>query len=312
MELDQLTGLIGLVALAVVPYVLASQGTMLAGRTGQFIVYQEGLMLASASLGFLGAYEFGSLWAGIGVAALTGAAFGLAFAYFTTNLKLDQFVTGLAFFFIGLGISTLAFKLAIGVTLTPPLIPTLPKVPIPLLSQIPILGEIFFVQNLFVYFAVLLTLFLYYFLYKTSYGLELRSVGENPRAADSLGVAVTRTRYTAAIVGSILIALGGLYLPMVYTGTFTEGIVQARGWLAIALTFFGGWRPQTIFLGALFFATVEVIALRAQIFGGNIPHQLLLTLPFIATLFVMIFGAKWARLPGFLGQNYDRESRSVL
>jgi simple sugar transport system permease protein len=312
MELDQLTGLIGLVALAVVPYVLASQGTMLAGRTGQFIVYQEGLMLASASLGFLGAYEFGSLWAGIGVAALTGAAFGLAFAYFTTNLKLDQFVTGLAFFFIGLGISTLAFKLAIGVTLTPPLIPTLPKVPIPLLSQIPILGEIFFVQNLFVYFAVLLTLFLYYFLYKTSYGLELRSVGENPRAADSLGVAVTHTRYTAAIVGSILIALGGLYLPMVYTGTFTEGIVQARGWLAIALTFFGGWRPQTIFLGALFFATVEVIALRAQIFGGNIPHQLLLTLPFIATLFVMIFGAKWARLPGFLGQNYDRESRSVL
>jgi ABC-type uncharacterized transport system permease subunit len=311
-ELDQITGLVGLVALAVVPYVLASQGTMLAGRTGQFIVFQEGLMLASASLGFLGAYQFGSLWAGIGVAILTGAAFGLAYTYFTTSLKLNQFVTGLAFFFIGLGISTLAFKLAIGVTLTPPLIPTLPKVPIPLLSQIPVVGEIFFVQNLFVYFAGLLSLFLYYFLYKTSYGLELRSVGENPRAADSLGVDVTRTRYAAAIAGAILIALGGLYLPMVYTGTFTEGIVQARGWLAIALTFFGGWRPHTIFLGALFFASVEVIALRAQIFGGGIPHQLLLTLPFIATLFVMVFGARWARLPGFLGQNYDRESRSVL
>ncbi len=312
MELDQIAGLVGLVALAVVPYVLASQGTMLAGRTGQFIVFQEGLMLASASLGFLGAYQFGSVWAGIGIAILTGAAFGLFFTYFITSLKLDQFVTGLAFFFIGLGISTLAFKLAIGVTLTPPLIPTLPKVPIPLLSQIPIVGEILFVQNLFVYFAVLLSLFLYYFLYKTSYGLELRSVGENPRAADSLGINVTRVRYTAAIVGSILIALGGLYLPMVYTGTFTEGIVQARGWLAIALTFFGGWRPHTIFLGALFFATVEVIALRAQIFGGDIPHQLLLTLPFIATLLVMTFGAKWARLPAFLGQNYDRESRSVL
>jgi simple sugar transport system permease protein len=269
-------------------------------------------MLASASLGFLGAYQFDSVWAGIGIAILTGAAFGLVFTYFITSLKLDQFVTGLAFFFIGLGISTLAFKLAIGVTLKPPLIPTLPKVPIPLLSQIPIVGEILFVQNLFVYFAVLLSLFLYYFLYKTSYGLDLRSVGENPRAADSLGVNVTRVRYTAAIVGSILIALGGLYLPMVYTGTFTEGIVQARGWLAIALTFFGGWRPLPIFLGALFFASVEVIALRAQIFGGNIPHQLLLTLPFIATLFVMIFGSKWARLPAFLGQNYDRESRSVL
>lgn len=311
MELDQIAGLLGLVALALVPYVLASQGTMLAGRTGQFIVFQEGLMLASASLGFLGAYRFGSLWAGILVAIITGAIFGLVFAYFTTTLKLNQFVTGLAFFFIGLGISTLAFKLAVGVTLTPPLIPTVRDLPIPLLSQIPILGEILFAQNLFVYFAVLLSVFLYYFLYKTSYGLELRSVGENPRAADSLGINVTRTRYTAAILGAVLIALGGVYLPMVYTGTFTEGIVQARGWLSIALTFFGGWRPHTIFLGALFFATVEVIALRAQI-GGDIPHQLLLTLPFIATLLIMIFGAKWARLPAFLGQNYDREKRSVL
>ena len=268
-------------------------------------------MLASASLGFLGAYRFGSLWAGILVAIITGAIFGLVSAYFTTTLKLNQFVTGLAFFFIGLGISTLAFKLAVGVTLTPPLIPTVQDLPIPLLSQIPILGEILFAQNLFVYFAVLLSVFLYYFLYKTSYGLELRSVGENPRAADSLGINVTRMRYTAAIVGAVLISLGGIYLPMVYTGTFTEGIVQARGWLAIALTFFGGWRPHTIFLGALFFATVEVIALRAQI-GGDIPHQLLLTLPFIATLLIMIFGAKWARLPAFLGQNYDREKRSVL
>jgi simple sugar transport system permease protein len=311
-ELDQIVGLSGLVALALVPYVLASQGTMLAGRTGQFIVFQEGLMLASASLGFLGAYQFGSLWAGILVAILTGAIFGLVFAYFTTTLKLNQFVTGLAFFFIGLAISTLAFKLAVGVTLTPPLIPTVQEVPIPLLSQIPIVGEILFNQNLFVYFVALLSLFLYLFLYKTSYGLELRSVGENPRAADSLGINVTRMRYAAAITGAVLIALGGIYLPMVYTGTFTEGIVQARGWLAIALTFFGGWRPQTIFLGALFFATVEVIALRAQIFGGNIPHQLLLTLPFIATLLIMILGAKWARLPAFLGQNYDREKRSVL
>jgi simple sugar transport system permease protein len=310
-ELDQVAGLLGLVALALVPYVLASQGTMLAGRTGQFIVFQEGLMLASASLGFLGADYFDSLWAGILVAIITGAIFGLFYAYFTTTLQLNQFVTGLAFFFIGLGISTLAFKLAVGVTLTPPLIPTVQDLPIPLLSQIPILGEILFAQNLFVYFAVLLSVFLYYFLYKTSYGLELRSVGENPRAADSLGINVTRMRYTAAIVGAVLIALGGIYLPMVYTGTFTEGIVQARGWLAIALTFFGGWRPHTIFLGALFFATVEVVALRAQI-GGNIPHQLLLTLPFIATLLIMIFGAKWARLPAFLGQNYDREKRSVL
>jgi simple sugar transport system permease protein len=310
-EVDQLLGLAGLVLLAMVPYVLASQGTMLAGRTGLFIVFQEGVMLAGASLGFLGAYQFGSLMAGVLTAVLLGGLFGLVFAYLTTTLKLNQFVTGLALFFVGLGLSTLAFKLAIGVTLTPPLIPTLKKLPVPLLSDIPIVGDILFTQNIFVYFSVLLSLFLYYFLYKTSYGLELRSVGENPRAADSLGIKVNRVRYGTAIVGAMLMGLAGAYLPMVYTGTFTEGIVQGRGWLSIALTFFGGWQPLTIFLGALFFAAVEVVALRAQILG-NIPHQALLTIPFVVTLLIMMFGTRWVRVPGFLGQNYEREKRSTL
>ena len=106
-------------------------------------------------------------------------------------------------------------------------------------------------------------------------------------------------------------ALAGLYLPMIYTGTFTEGIVQGRDWLSIALTFFGGWQPHTIFLGALFFAAVEVLALRAQILG-TIPHQVLLTIPFVVTLLIMIFGSRWTRVPGFLGKNYDRDKRSVL
>lgn len=311
MNLDQLVNLAGLVFLAIVPYILASQGTALAGRTGLFIVFQEGVMLAGASLGFLGAYQFGSLTAGMLTALLLGGLFGLAFAYLTTTLKLDQFVIGLALFFVGLGLSTLAFKLAIGITLTPPLIPTLRKLPIPLLGQIPIIGDILFNQNILVYFSVLLSLFLYYFLYKTSYGLELRSVGENPRAADSLGIKVIRARYMTAILGAMLMGLAGAYLPMVYTGTFTEGIVQGRGWLSIALTFFGGWQPLTIFLGALFFAAVEVLALRAQILG-NVPHQALLTIPFVVTLLIMMFGSRWVRVPGFLGQNYDREKRSIL
>lgn len=311
MELDQIVSFLSLVFLALVPYVLASQGTMLAGRTGLFNVSQEGIMLASASIGFLGAYWFDSLWAGIIAALITGALFGLVFAYFTTTLNVNQFVIGLALFFVGLGLSTLAFKLAIGVTLLPPRIPTLERIPLPLLSQIPIVGDVLFNQNAFVYFSVLLSIFLYYFLYKTSYGLELRAVGENPKAADSLGISVTRARYTTAIVGAMLIALGGVYLPMVYTGTFTEGIVQGRGWLSTALTFFGGWRPHTIFWGSVFFAAVEVLALRAQVFGNAIPHQFLTMLPYVVTLLVMIFGTRWMRIPGFLGQNYDREQRSV-
>lgn len=311
MELDQVVSFISLVFLAVVPYILASQGTMLAGQTGQFNVSQEGIMLAGASLGFLGAYQFDSLWAGVLTAVLTGGLFGFAYSYFTTTLKMNQFVIGLALFFVGLGLSTLAFKLAIGVTLTPPQIPTLKKIPIPLLSQIPVVGETIFSQNMFVYFAILLSVGLYFLLYKTQYGLELRSVGESPKTADSMGINVIKSRYVTAVVGGMLVGLAGVYLPMVYTGTFTEGIVQGRGWLSTALTFFGGWQPHYIFFGSFFFAIVEVLALRAQVFGSGLPHQLLLTFPYITTLLVMMFGARWARTPAYLGQNYDREKRSV-
>jgi simple sugar transport system permease protein len=198
---------------------------MLGGRTGLFSVSQEGIMLVGASLGFLGAYLYGSLLYGMLLAMLVGGLFGLALAYFTTTLKMNQFVIGLSLFFIGLGLSTLFPKIVIGVTLQPPLIPTLPDVPIPGLSQIPILGDIFFNQNVLVYFAILLSIFLYYLLYKTSIGLELRSVGENPKAADSLGVNVSVMRYVTAIVGGMLMGLAGAYLPMVYTGWSIPGLL---------------------------------------------------------------------------------------
>lgn len=301
-----------LVLLTLVPYVLASQGTMLGGRTGVFNVAQEGIMLVGASVGFLGTYLFGSLLYGVLLAMLAGGLFGLALAFFTTTLKMDQFVIGLALFFVGVGLSTLLYKLVVGVTLVPPLIPTLQDVPIPGLSQIPILGELFFNQNWLVYLAILLSIFLYYLLYKTSIGLELRAVGENPMAADSLGVNVLVMRYTTAVIGGMLMGLAGAYLPMVYTGTFTEGIVRGRGWLAIALTFFGGWSPHLIFLGSLFFAGIEVLSFRVQVQGTSIPYQFLLMLPYIATILVMMPAFKWVRAPAFLGQNYDRERRTLV
>lgn len=305
-----LIGFASLVMLAVVPYLLASQGTMLAGRTGLFIVSQEGIMLVGASVGFLGAYLFDSLAIGMLLAMVAGGLFGLALAYFTTTLKMDQFVIGLALFFLGLGLSSLLFKLVVGVTLQPPIIPTLKKLPIPLLSDIPVLGPILFDQNILVYFSILLSLFLYYLLYKTGTGLALRAVGENPKAADSLGVNVVRSRYVTAIIGGMLMGLAGAYLPMVYTGTYTDGIVRGRGWLAIALTFFGGWTPQGILLGSFFFAAVEILALRVQVTDVGLPHQFLRMLPYLATILVMVFAFRGARTPAFLGQNYDRESRT--
>jgi simple sugar transport system permease protein len=308
---SQLIAYAKLILLSMVPFVLAGQGTMLGGRTGVFNVAQEGIMLVGASFGFLVGYFTGNIFLGVLAAMIIGGIFGLALAYFTTSLKMDQFVIGLSLFFIGVGLSTLIPKLVIGITLTPPLIPTLKEVPIPLFSQIPFIGEIFFQQNWMVYLSIVLSILLWYFLYKTSYGLELRSVGENPQAADSLGVNVNRTRYLTAIIGGMLIGLAGAYLPMVYTGTFTEGMVKGRGWLAIALTFFGGWSPLPIFFGSLFFAGVEVIAYRVQVVGVAIPYQFLLMLPYVATILVMMVSFKRSRVPAFLGQNYDRERRTL-
>jgi simple sugar transport system permease protein len=205
--------------LSMVPFVLASQGTMLGGRTGVFNVAQEGIMLVGASVGFLVSYFTGSNLVGALVAMLVGGLFGLILAYFTTTLKMDQFVIGLALFFIGTGLSSLLPKLVIGVTLTPPLVRTLPDIAIPLLSKIPILGPVLFKQNILVYFSILLSIGLWYALYRTNTGLRLRSVGENPKAADALGISVVSNRYITAILGGMLIGLAGAYLPMVYTGT---------------------------------------------------------------------------------------------
>jgi len=300
-----------LVLLSMVPFVLAGQGTMIGGRTGVFNVAQEGIMLVGASVGFLVGYLSGSVFLGMLAAMAAGALFGLALAYFTTTLKMDQFVIGLALFFIGVGLSTLLPKIVIGITLSPPLIPTLKDISIPLLSQIPLIGPVFFKQNSLVYFSILVSIGLWYFLFRTQKGLEIRAVGEHPMTADSLGINTTASRYWTTILGGALIGLAGAYLPMVYTGTFTEAMVMGRGWLAIALTFFGGWSPLPILFGSLFFSGVEVLAFRVQVIGSMIPYQFLIMLPYIATILVMVFTFGRSRVPAFLGNNYDREKRSV-
>ena len=254
--------------------------------------------------------KFGGNLVGLVVAALVGGFFGWFLGWVTTRFRLDQFVIGLALFFAATGVASLLYKVVIGVTLQPPLIPTLDDVSIPLLSSIPVLGPVLFQQSAMVYLAFVVSGLLYWLLYRTNHGLKLRSVGENPKAADSQGVNVARTRIWCSAAGAALMALAGAYLPMTYTGTYTEGMVAGRGWLAIALAFFGGWRPQYILAGSAFFAGMEVLALRVQVGGLDVPHQFISMLPYVATLLVMMFALRFARIPAFLGRNYDRESRT--
>ena len=309
--MNEVVSFLNLVVTAMVPFILVSQGTMLGGRAGIFNVSQEGMMVLGAAVGFLVSLEVGNNALGLLAAGVAGAVFGLVLAWTTTYLRLDQFVIGLALFFASLGTAALLYRVVVGVTLTPPLIPTLKNIRIPGLSDIPFFGPVLFRQDLVVYATFALSFALWWFLYRTDGGMRLRSVGENPKAADSLGIDVARTRLVAGTLGSALMAMGGAYLPMVYTGTYSEGIVSGRGWLAIALTFFGGWRPQYIVAGAAFFAGMDVLALRAQVAGIGIPHQFVSMLPYVATLLVMMFAFRWARVPAFLGLNYDRESRLV-
>lgn len=309
--MNEVVQFLALVVTAMVPYILAAQGTMLSGRAGVFNVSQEGMLTLGAAVGFLVSLKVGSNLLGLVAAAIVGALFGLILGVVTTYLRLDQFVVGLALFFLALGAASLLYRVVIGITMSQPLIPLIGKWRIPLLADIPLVGPVLFDQDPMVYFALLGSVALWWFLYRTDAGMRLRSVGENPKAADSLGINVASTRVWASVVGAALMAIAGAYLPMVYTGTFTDGMAGGRGWLAIALTFFGGWRPQFIVAGGAFFAGMEVLALRAQVAGIGIPHQFVAMLPFVATLLVMIFAFRWAKVPAFLGRNYDRESRIV-
>ena len=309
--MGEITEFFTLMIPAMVPFLLAAQGTVLSGRAGVFNVSQEGLMVLGASVGFLVSYQVGSNTVGIFAAFAAAALFGLVLAYMTTQLRLDQFVVGLALYFAALGAAGLLYREVVGNTMEPPLIPTLDNYPIPLLAEIPFLGEVLFDHDLVVYAAFAISAVIFWFMYRTPSGLAFRSIGENPKAADSLGINVTWARTWSTVVGSGLVGIAGAYLPMVYTGLYTEGMVAGRGWLVIALAFLGGWRPHLVVAGAAFFAGMEVLALRAQVAGIGIPHQFVLMLPYVATLLVMVFAFRWARQPAFLGRNYDRESRLV-
>src|SRR5699024_7250115 len=170
------------------------------------------------------------------------------------------------------------YRAVIGTTVEPPLIETLQSQHIPLLSDIPVLGRILFQQDYMVYFTFIVAGVIYWFMYRTNAGLKFRSIGENPKSADSVGLNVSFTKIWATVVGSALVGMAGAYLPMAYTGIFTEGVVAGRGWIVIVLAFLAGWRPHLAVAGAVFFASMEVLALRAQVGGIDVPHQFVLML----------------------------------
>ncbi len=264
------------------PLLLGTLGEIYAERSGVLNLGIEGMMIMGAYAGFSTAYTTGSPWLGIMVAALVGGAFSLIHAFASITLKANQVVSGLSLTMLGLGLSGVLGRGWEG----KPLPVSIPEITVPSLSKIPFLGPILFEgQNLIVYLTILLVPLLWYILYRTRIGITIRSVGENPATADSLGINVGRVRYLCVVVGGILAGVAGGYLSVAYRPAWTEGMTAGMGWIVIALTIFAFWNPAIGMLGAYLFAALYHLSFRLQPW---VAPEFLKAMPYAFAIVVLI------------------------
>lgn len=289
------------------PLLLATVGEIYSERSGVLNLGLEGIMIMGALTAFLVSFRTGDVALAIVAAAIVGALMSLIHAFVSITLKANQIVSGLAISIFGLGVSGFLGKPLIGQIAT-----KLQPAPIPLLQDIPVLGPILFSGDVLIYFSIIVSLVLWFVLFRTKFGLNIRSVGENPSMADSLGVNVDLTRYVCVLVGGVLGGLGGAYLSIVYTPLWIEGMTAGRGWIAIALTIFAVWNPLRAILGAYLFGGVMALQFRLQAIGiGTETPQLLLMLPYFVTIGTLVLMSsatlkKRVGIPAALGNPYVR------
>ncbi len=287
------------------PYLYATLGEIYAERSGILNLGVEGMMIMGAVSGFGVALSTGNPWLGILAAAIVGGLISLIHAFASITLRVNQIVSGLALTMVGLGLSGLWGRRYVGT----PMPYRLRDMPIPVLSDIPVIGPLFFHQDAMVYISWVLVALMGYILFHTRPGVTIRSVGENPATADAMGVNVFLVRYVCTFIGGMLAGLGGAYLSVVYTPAWIEGMTAGAGWIAIALTIFALWSPYRALLGAYLFGGVKVLQYRLQPLG--ISPNLLNMLPFILTILVLLAATGEVRrrrigMPAALGIPYTR------
>lgn len=288
------------------PLLFGTLGEVYAERSGVLNLGVEGLMIIGSVTAFGVAYTTGNVWLAVLLAALAGGLLALLHAFASITLKVNQVVSGLAITMLGLGVSGIMGKQYIG----QPLEVGFSSLDLPILSDLPIIGSLLFQFDPLVYISILLVPALWFVLYRTRWGLSLRSVGENPATADALGVNIVVVRYLAVFFGGLLAGMGGAYLSVVYAPSWIEGMTAGVGWIVIALTIFAMWNPLRAFLGAYLFGGVRVLQYRLQPLG--ISPNLLAMLPFIFTILVLMASASEAMrrrigAPAALMQPYSRE-----
>jgi ABC-type uncharacterized transport system permease subunit len=311
-----MTGIEAFFAAAVVagtPILFATLGGILNERSGNINLGIEGMMLMGAVIGFASGFNTGSPTLALLAAAAAGAFGASIYCILTVTLRANQVVSGLTLTIFGSGISSFLGKALTG-KVTPDNIQSFfVKFEVPLLSKIPFLGPIFFKQDPFVYLGYILAVALGLYLYKTGFGLNLRSVGENPAAADAASINVTLYKYVHILLGGALCGLGGAYLSLVYVPAWQDNITSGRGWIAVALIIFAAWNPYKALVGAFFFGGLSIIGFRLQGTSIAVSQYLLDMLPYLATILVLVFSSLKRNTrngaPKALGLPYFREER---
>ena len=304
-----ISGLIGATMRMATPIIFATLGEILAERSGVLNLGIEGIMLMGAMTGFLSTFNSGSIWAGVLAAAMVGMLLGLLMAFLAVNLGLSQHVSGLGITLFATGLAMFIYRLHFGSPTVPPTIDPFKQIAVPVLSKIPVIGPGLFTQYSLTYIAWLLIPAISILLYKTELGLKIRTVGENPVVADTVGVNVTLTRTLCLVFGGALMGIGGAFLTLAHQNIFLIDVIGGRGWVAIAMVIFGNWDPFKGALGALIFGFLDGLQLRLQGLGIAISFHLFLMIPYLLTIVALISVSRKAAVPAGLLKPYRREEK---
>ncbi|MEE9589485.1 MAG: ABC transporter permease, partial [Hyphomicrobiaceae bacterium] len=262
------------------PLIFGTLGELICERAGVLNLGIEGIMTVGAMAGWMWVYQGGDLWTGVLFAAFVGAIFGLLHAGFTVHLGLSQHVSGIGITLFASSLSYFVYRMLLPNATTPPKIKPFESVPIPILSDLPFVGEALFTQSPLTYLAFLTVPAVWYVLYRMPVGLAIRMAGENPMAVEAQGINVLSIRTGAVMAGSALMAIGGAFITMSWFDAFYFGMINGRGWICVALVIFASWKPGKALIGALLFAGLEAMQVRAQqVAGAAIPYQFFLMLP---------------------------------
>lgn len=292
-----------------IPILLPALGEIYTQRSGILNLGLEGIMIMGALGGFIGAFFTGNLWFGLFTAAMSGMLFSSIMAFLSITIKANQVIAGTAMTILGSSLAAFIYRVVFGIRKLPPIVESFPSLNCFGLSKIPILGPIFFNQNIMVYMTFALVFITWFVLEKTPFGLKVKAVGEYPRAADSKGINVALIRYICVLIGGIYAGLGGAFMSLGYMDTFMDHMIAGRGFIAVSVVIFARWNPKRALWAALLFGGANALQMRLQAIGVNIPSQFLLALPYLLTIIVLVGVSKRVSFPAAFTQPYTRSSR---